>query len=423
MIINIGTNFFEPHEELIYTSEEVINGHWIVLGSSGSGKTHFIRKMVDEMSKQPGLRIHVLDAHGDITTDPRLTSNCKFSEASEFGVNPFSLNPDADFGGVRKRVNQFISMISRNSGKLGVRQETTLRNLLYDLYKKRGFHHDKPSTWTLTEDKSFPTMADLESFIYEKLKTLVVGSSTKANAALDQLNRLTPNLQKELSKSANNRDIEKIAKLKESAKSSFCSYVDNLMTGTELDAYIRYDSKDVVKSTFNRISALTSSGVFKNNPPLFSKSTPIWRYDLTALSDAEKAFLGEIYLEKIFAACKMRGLCSNNEVHTIVIIDEAQLYISAESDHIINRIFNEARKFGIGIVFATQNYKAFSESIIINSGCKLLLGIDAYHHQEVSRKFGVGEKRLKAIQARKTGLCQIKGHSTYLNNNYHSVVF
>lgn len=418
MKIEIGANYFKPDEKIIYDSENTVNGHWVILGASGVGKTHFLRRLLGEFKTAPNLRIHIFDSHGDIFTDENYTSLVKFSESSEYGVNPFQISADPDFGGVRKRVNSFISMVNRNTGKIGQRQEGVLRSLLYDMYAKHGFFYTKPDSWK-SEGKKVPTMLDLKKIAQEKMKKLVIGNFSRALSALDELSKKTPKLEKQMHSSE--RDNDEIDKLKVDIKEAFCVFIDNLSTGRELDEYLRYQSKDVLQSTYNRIENLYSSGVFKDKPPSFHKSRPIWRYDIRALSDAEKGFLIELYLEKIFFMAKKNGL--SRAITNYIVIDEAQNFMTEESDHIINIMMRESRKFGLAFVFALQNFSKFPEDVIINAGSKLILGVDEFHHELVARKCGVEIKRLRAIKPRKTGLIQIKNHSTYMNNNYFSVVF
>ena len=53
---------------VVWRSEEVINGHILLAGGSGTGKTHNIRKIMRSYldSAQGGVRIHVFDVHDDI---------------------------------------------------------------------------------------------------------------------------------------------------------------------------------------------------------------------------------------------------------------------------------------------------------------------------------------------------------------------
>ena len=75
-----------------------------------------------------------------------------------------------DFGGVRKRIQSFMSAINKTSRKLGSKQEAALRNILYDLYAANGFYDGKPESWKLKDGvqrkypKKHPTVEDALRF-------------------------------------------------------------------------------------------------------------------------------------------------------------------------------------------------------------------------------------------------------------------
>lgn len=134
---------------LWWDSQKLINPHMLLLGASGVGKSHTIRRLVNEGSKSdPSVRFHVFDVHGDLTLDN--ASTVQFSEVAPYGVNPLRVNPDPEFGGVRKCIQSFIRIINQaSSTALGVKQESVLRNLLLDVYRDFGFDAEDPSTWSL----------------------------------------------------------------------------------------------------------------------------------------------------------------------------------------------------------------------------------------------------------------------------------
>lgn len=147
----------------VWNSQKAVNGHMLICGMSGSGKTYTLRRAIKSMlSTQEkvvgGLaaRVHIFDVHGDIKVDGQ--STVMFSEQTKYGMNPLRVNPDQHFGGVRKRIQEFISTMNRVMTKLGSKQEACLRNVLTDVYQRHGFKPDDHTTWTVDE-----TMARLLS--------------------------------------------------------------------------------------------------------------------------------------------------------------------------------------------------------------------------------------------------------------------
>lgn len=130
-------------------TRRAVNCHGAFLGPSGFGKTHRLRdataQVVNSAAKerQP-IRVHVIDPHGDLRVEG--ASTVKFSESTQWGFNPLEINPDPDYGGVRRVIQQFIAALNRQKF-VGTKQESVLRYLLEDLFTQRGFLADKPETW------------------------------------------------------------------------------------------------------------------------------------------------------------------------------------------------------------------------------------------------------------------------------------
>lgn len=140
---------------VVWDSKTAVNGHILLVGMSGAGKTYRLKQIINSMRQscsaaaEPPPRFHVFDVHGDIDLDG--ASSVLFSEQTPYGLNPLRVDPDPHFGGIRKRIQAFISTINRVNQKLGQKQEAVLRNILTDVYARHGFHQDDPSTWVIEE--------------------------------------------------------------------------------------------------------------------------------------------------------------------------------------------------------------------------------------------------------------------------------
>lgn len=155
MRIVLGKDFFDAKHgkstPVLYDSSELVNGHVLLVGASGMGKSHTLRRMMDQANRaKERVRFHVFDVHGDLHIDG--ASVVQFSEQAPYGLNPLRVNPDPDYGGVRKCVQAFIRTVNQASTTaLGVKQESVLRNLLFDVFRDYGFFQDDPSTWGVNE--------------------------------------------------------------------------------------------------------------------------------------------------------------------------------------------------------------------------------------------------------------------------------
>lgn len=153
MKIKLGHNFFDARQgnvtPITWDSQRLINGHVLIVGSSGVGKSHTIRKMIRRgIADAASTRFHVFDVHGDLAIPG--ASEVQFSESAPFGLNPLRVNPDPHFGGVRKCIRNFLRTINQASATaLGVKQEAVLSNLLIDVYREFGFDIEDPGTWGL----------------------------------------------------------------------------------------------------------------------------------------------------------------------------------------------------------------------------------------------------------------------------------
>lgn len=158
MKMHLGQDYFEANKgrnsPVYLDTAHLINAHMLILGSSGVGKSHTIRRLIAGGRKSaPKVRFYVFDVHGDL--DIPDASVVQFSEVAPFGLNPLRVNPSPDFGGVRKAVQAFIRVINQaSSTALGVKQESVLRNMLMDVYRDFGFDAEDPSTWSLNAYES-----------------------------------------------------------------------------------------------------------------------------------------------------------------------------------------------------------------------------------------------------------------------------
>lgn len=423
MKVFLGSSKFpdksQNHLPVYWNSDTVINGHMILVGASGTGKTFRLRYIMNEMLKQnPNAKFHVIDVHGDIQVPG--SSVVRFSETTHYGLNPLKINPDPDFGGVRKRVRNFISTLKRTSNALGSKQEATLVNVLQDLYRANGFLIEDHRTWSLNVDprrskrgaKRQPTIADLKRFTDYKLKQMILGAGSVAVGKLEQLQRKFRSLDRANTKNMGGDDVA-LEGLKGECKDLYSEYIDSIETGREIDDLIKYNSRDVMQSVYERIVTLESSGIFKAEAPPFDEDKRIWNYDIRALNGDEQKMFVDVLLEDLFMEAKQRG--ERPFADTFIIIDEAHKFVSEDEEHIVNLIAKEARKFGIGLVLASQSLTHFPEDIIANTSTKIILGLDEMYHDSAARKLRVEAKRFGFIQPRKTALVQVKETGSLVN--------
>lgn len=397
-----------------WDTDALINGHMLLVGKSGTGKTYMLRKMIKQIEKKynAAVRVHVFDVHGDIRIEG--ASDVLFSEATQYGFNPLVVSSDRNAGGVRKRVQSFMGALHRAGYKIGSKQEAVLRNILFDVYTANGFFQDRPSSWNVPSGgrKKYPTMDDVVRYSEYKLKAMFLGSNNKAVTSLEKLYRKQRTLMgklKQLKGSDKTEDVlsleSDIEKQSEVVIDLFRDHLNSLKTGHELDDVIRYDSKDVLKSVVEKLQNLNNIGIFRPERPPFDNRKSIWRYDIHFLSAPEKKLFVSFILEAIYSNSLNRGL--QDGVVELVVLDEAHLFFNDDDSNPINMIAKEARKFGLGLICASQSPTHFSDDFLSNVATKMILGIDQMFWDQSVRKLKLDEDSLAWIVAKKSLLLQM----------------
>ncbi|NWC90010.1 hypothetical protein [Pseudomonas reactans] len=434
--ILIGNDFWEERKGKtlpVYWQESQVSNHHVgVAGTSGSGKTHWIREFVTGMPDD--VEIDIFDYHGDIEIPG--ASTVMFSEATRYGFNPLVLNTDQHYGGVRRSVNDVIEAINSTSRQLGGNQEGVLRHLLTDTYMLKGIFANNPRSWVKREASEaeirdmierknwsalrdvYPSLDDVIQFARRKLKALWMGVEDKESGrnalgafddyckAQSSLNLLRTKMNRS-GGSGNDEELEKMEKRMETSKAksieSFTTFVNSMDTGREFEEAIKYNSKDVLLSVITRLENLSSTGIFNPNPPPFGNAR-IRRYILKPLAQSEDEL-------KMFVRFRMRAIIremmqrgeSGGRLRRMIVLDESKKFNSEDGSNPINVIVNEMRKFGLAILLAGQSPAHFSQDFIKNAGTLLLLNLATSDWREAASKLRIEEKDLKYFKPQQTG--------------------
>lgn len=415
-----------------WDSKRVLNAHMLLVGKSGTGKTYTLKNIISQLqaTSNKKIRMRIIDVHGDIFIDG--CSTVKFSESGVYGFNPLAINPDPDFGGVRKRIQSFISTINKTSRKLGTKQEPVLRNILLDLYAANGFYEKDPKSWHLYDSngnrlmhngrpKKYPTLEDAYRYANFKHKAMFLGTSNKAVLNLEETNKKAKQLflkQKNIHKAPTKEDVDKIkAEIHtagQQAIEAFSNHINSIENGMELTDLIKYDSIETIKSIVDRLDSLVATGIFKNQEPEFEQNSSVWRYDIRTLTNLdEKKLFVYFLLEEIFLKRVEGG--EQDDVVEMVFVDEANLFFSDEADNIINIISKEARKFGLGLCCASQSPTHFSEDFMSSVGTKIILGLDQMFWNGTVQKLKIEQAALEWIVPHQKMVVQINNKAELKN--------
>ena len=126
------------------------NGHMIILGGSGAGKTETVRCIALELAAQ-ALPVIMIDFHGDMAPDTGDIRAYKIREGGEYYFNPLELDPAIDEITPLRATSDFVDAISINFPTLGIQQRRKIKNIIKDCYRTSGIT-GKTATWTRVLD-------------------------------------------------------------------------------------------------------------------------------------------------------------------------------------------------------------------------------------------------------------------------------
>ncbi|BBL69313.1 ATP-binding protein [Methanoculleus chikugoensis] len=126
------------------------NGHMIILGGSGAGKTETIRCIASELAAQ-AMPVILIDFHGDMAASSGDIRSYKIREGGQYYFNPLELDPDIDEITPLRATSDFVDAISINFPTLGIQQRRKIKNIIKDCYWMSGIT-GKTETWTRVLD-------------------------------------------------------------------------------------------------------------------------------------------------------------------------------------------------------------------------------------------------------------------------------
>jgi hypothetical protein len=286
------------------------NGFLLIVGASGGGKTEAI-KTVGAGVRKYGIPVLTFDFHGDVAVPGSKPILLASGSESTLGINPLELlGASAGRQGLYDQRRAFCALVRRACPALGHKQANLLKLALETAYLDAGILDNDPSTW----GRPPPRMADL----MRELTRIAEDDQNKAGV-VEGLNAIAGDL-----------------------------------FGHPIFHRDRYVGLD----------ALLKDSV---------------RLDLSALEDGEKMVVTETLLRRIFAALQAQGPIPVRPVddaerfRLFVIIDEVQKLVDGGGAEILDILFRESRKFGLGMILGTQSASNLTKDIRANASCWLAL--------------------------------------------------
>lgn len=430
----VGIDYAKWHKDreqlpVYWQPDALSNCHIGVAGTSGAGKTHWIREFITYLD--PDVEVDIFDYHDDIEIPG--AAEVLFSESTRYGYNPLVLNTDEHYGGVRRCIKDVIETINRTSRRLGDSQENVLGKLITDVFFLRGITQENTQSWHKREasdeeiadmqkrkdwnalNQCYPTLNDVVNFARRKLRALWgqiedKGDGKQALVAYEEYSRAVAALNKlrtSYSKTADpeqKADLEqKMEKAKEKALDTYKIYLDNMTTGREFEEMMKYHSKETLLSVIGRLENLMSSGLFSARKPDF-KGARIRRHRIKPLAQSEDElkmfvhFRARAFIRELM----QQGESPGHRLRRVLVLDESKKFNDDDASNPLNVIVNEMRKFGGALLLAGQSPEHFSADFIKNAGTLLLLNLATSDWDGAARKLKIDSKSLKFLMPRTT---------------------
>jgi hypothetical protein len=293
------------------------NGFLLVLGASGSGKTETL-KVLGSSIHHFGVPVLTFDFHGDVRFPGTKSTLLSSGSLSTMGLNPMEIDAQsAEESGLYDQRASLRALVQRAVPSLGHRQSAILREAFEEAYARAGILDNDPRTWT----RHVPTFGVVQEVLRE---------------------------------------------------------------WSEDDG--RRNQRASIEGCLAAVQQLFDH-------PIFQRTTHVsvddflshsMRLDLSKLPDDIRFVATETLLRKLFRALRLRGPIpvqpadDRQRFRLFIIIDEAKILSLGggdrdRSDNILNELITEARKFGLGMVLASQMSDHFSEEVRANAATWLVL--------------------------------------------------
>jgi DNA helicase HerA-like ATPase len=159
-----------------------------------------------------------------------------------------------------------------------------------------------------------------------------------------------------------------------------------------------------------KISSVFDCKIF-SKPALPIAAKDITRIDLSRLGLEIQFLASDVLLRHLFREALLAGE-ADGELRYLFVIDEAKLLVSRGRDDplgIINRLATEARKYGVGLLLASQDLEHFSRDILNNVASKLVLMHAETAIRTTAGKLLLEKEQLQALKEPFTGWVKFGG--------------
>ena len=140
------------------------NGHALIIGSSGSGKTQTLKAIAYELPNLfPQIRIVIVDFHGDQELPGEICYHLDME--SPHGINPLTIDKDTKGGGPALQAIA-VAALMKKALVMGPIQEGLVLEVLVNCYSGKGITQVERKTW----DRALPTFRDVRTELDKRIE-------------------------------------------------------------------------------------------------------------------------------------------------------------------------------------------------------------------------------------------------------------
>ena len=148
------------------------------------------------------------------------------------------------------------------------------------------------------------------------------------------------------------------------------------------------DDKEAAKLLI-KLAATFQYGIFSR--PQIPLEAPVIRIDLSKLPPALQSISAESLANQMMNQHRLYG---ESQLRTVLFVDEAK---EMRGSNALDRVIADGRKYGLGLVLASQSERHLSKDVIGNSATKIVLPVDQTEVKSVAKKFRFAEERIAAL--------------------------
>jgi DNA helicase HerA-like ATPase len=324
---------------IYFCPELEVNGCMLISGPSGCGKSHFLTSMGGSLSEYcPVMAISPHDDFSRVTARGLLVTE---EGIDGFGINPFGLSISSiQVFGVVGSANRIVSLLERFGGKFGVQQKAMIGSLLMDAARR----------------KINPESAEVDG---------------KEKFCIDDVVRL-------------------ITEKKESSSDA--------------------RERGILQSLLFRVSQVAALPIFTQentiDPCILIQYSSIM--DLSRIRGDTRLIIFDAILMMVQEYIFSLGSVSNRDkrFRLFVMVDEAKVFFGDKArrddpEHPLNVIATEGRKYGIGLIVASQKVEHFSSDLIGSASLKMVMSpvCDVKEKRRLSSEFDISSSELRLLSS------------------------